>query len=182
MSQTRDERVIREATFNRKVRTYWLLSGALILTATVVGIVLLPFWFLIGNFVIERYLRRLRCVLTDRSLQVRKGLLIRVEKTVPLDKITDVGLVQGPVMRFLDLEALSVETAGQSSQGALIQLTGITDAHGFRDAVLKQRDVVIEAQSVQVAASEKPVAGAGDQELLVDIRDTLHRIEERLAE
>lgn len=182
MSQTRDERVIREATFDRKVRTYWLLSGALILTATVVGIVLLPFWFLIGNFVIERYLRRLRCVLTDRSLQVRKGLLIRVEKTVPLDKITDVGLVQGPVMRFLDLEALSVETAGQSSQGALIQLTGITDAHGFRDAVLKQRDVVIEAQSVQVAASEKPVAGAGDQELLVDIRDTLHRIEERLAE
>lgn len=182
MSQTRDERVIREATFNRKVRTYWLLSGALILTATVVGIVLLPFWFLIGNFVIERYLRRLRCVLTDRSLQVRKGLLIRVEKTVPLDKITDVGLVQGPVMRFLDLEALSVETAGQSSQGALIQLTGITDAHGFRDAVLKQRDVVIEAQSVQVAASKKPVAGAGDQELLVDIRDTLHRIEERLAE
>ena len=182
MSQTRDERVIREATFNRKVRTYWLLSGALILTATVVGIVLLPFWVLIGNFVIERYLRRLRCVLTDRSLQVRKGLLIRVEKTVPLDKITDVGLVQGPVMRFLDLEALSVETAGQSSQGALIQLTGITDAHGFRDAVLKQRDVVIEAQSVQVAASEKPVAGAGDQELLVDIRDTLHRIEERLAE
>ena len=85
-------------------------------------------------------------------------------------------------MRFLDLEALSVETAGQSSQGALIQLTGITDAHEFRDAVLKQRDVVIEAQSVQVAASEKPVAGAGDQELLVDIRDTLHRIEERLAE
>ena len=182
MSQTQDQRVIREATFDRKVRTYWLLSGALILTATVVGIVLLPFWFLIGNFVIERYLRRLRCVLTDRSLQVRKGLLIRVEKTVPLDKITDVGLVQGPVMRFLDLEALSVETAGQSSQGALIQLTGITDAHEFRDAVLKQRDVVIEAQSVQVAASEKPVAGAGDQELLVDIRDTLHRIEERLAE
>ena len=182
MSQTRDERVIREATFNRKVRTYWLLSGALVLTATVVGIVLLPFWFFIGNFVIERYLRRLRCVLTDRSLQVRKGLLIRVEKTVPLDKITDVGLVQGPVMRFLDLEALSVETAGQSSQGALIQLTGITDAHGFRDAVLKQRDVVIEAQSVQVAASKKPVAGGGDQELLVDIRDTLHRIEERLAE
>ena len=45
---TRDKTILWEAEFNPKVRTYWLLSGALVLLATVVGIPLLPFWFLFG--------------------------------------------------------------------------------------------------------------------------------------
>ena len=34
-----DERVLWEAEFNPRVTTYWLLNGAIILTATIVGIV-----------------------------------------------------------------------------------------------------------------------------------------------
>ena len=45
---TGEEPILHEATFNPKVRTYWLLSGALILTSTIVGIPLLIFWFPIG--------------------------------------------------------------------------------------------------------------------------------------
>ena len=62
------ETVLAEATFNRKVRTYWLLSGTLLLVATIVGIVLLPFWILLGNYFTERYLQHMSCVLTDRLL------------------------------------------------------------------------------------------------------------------
>ena len=63
---TGDEQVLLQATFNPKVRTYWMLSGALILTSTIVGIPLLIFWFPIGYALTGRYLARLRCVLTRR--------------------------------------------------------------------------------------------------------------------
>jgi putative membrane protein len=125
----------------------------------------------------------MKCVLTKKTLQVGKGALTRLEKTVPLDQITDLGLVQGPIMRLLGLEALSVETAGQSSDGALAKLIGIVDTRQFRDAVLTQRDALvtelanIERPSVEVSTAGTP----SSDEVLCDIRDTLHRIEHHLA-
>ena len=181
MDPLENQTVIREASFNRKVRTYWLLQGALILTFSIVGIVLLPLWFIIGNFFTERYLRRMRCVLTARALHVRKGLFVRLEKTVPLDKITDLGMVQGPVMRWLGLEAVSIETAGQSAQGALIRLVGIEDAQEFRGAVLEQRDRVMADLAGLKAPAERPTLAGSERELLTDIRDSLRRIEQRMG-
>ncbi len=179
-----EERVIWEAEFNRKVRVYWLLSGTLILALTIVGIPLVPIWLAAGLFVTERYLRRMGCTLTDKSLHVRKGYFIRVEKSIPLDKITDVGLVQGPIMRYLDLETLSVETAGQSAQGALVKLIGIQNTRDFRDAVLRQRDEVVAAFAEGGAPAPEggPVPVLPSSEILVDIRDAVQRIEKHLAD
>ncbi len=178
-----DEQVLWNAEFNERVTIYWLLSGALIMTVTVVGVVLLPIWFLVGGAVTRRYLRSFRCTLTNRSLKVAKGTLVRVEKTVPLDRITDIGLVQGPIMRLFDIEALSIETAGQSSQGSLVQLAGIKDGRKFRDAVLRQRDLVVgSAEDRQTGAASTPAAATtdGNTQLLASIRDTLLRIEGKL--
>ena len=173
------EIILAEAEFNRSVRTYWLLSGSLICVATIVGIALLPFWLLLGHYYTERYLQHMSCVLTERSLKVSRGVFVRQEKTVPPDKITDLALIEGPIMRYLDLQAVKVETAGASSPGALIQLVGIVQAREFRDKVLRQRDAV--ASLTSVAQPEQGVAPlAGDSELLKEIRDALLRIEERL--
>lgn len=185
MSSTADpistETVLVEATFNRKVRTYWLLNGVILCVVTVVGIAFLPLWLLFGHYFTERYLKRISCTLTNRSLKVTRGILVRQEKTVPLDKITDLGLVEGPIMRYLGLQAISVETAGQSAQGALIQLVGIEGAREFRDAVLRQRDAVMTGSTPalpEAAAS----ASTSEAQVLVEIRDALLRIEERLPE
>lgn len=183
------DRVLVEAQFNRKVRSYWLLTGSILCVVTVVGIVVLPFWLLLGHMLTERYLRRMTCTLTERSLKVTRGVLVRSEMTVPLDKITDVGLVEGPVMRWMDLQAVKIETAGQSTAGAAVQLVGIVNARGFRDQVLAQRDRVSGQQgSRRPTPSEEgglATEGVGAetavlQELLTDIRDTLARIEDRL--
>jgi putative membrane protein len=170
---------IRKAEFNTKVCTYWLLSGALILAATIVGIPLLLLWFPIGKVFTKRYLDRMSCVLTDKALKVSKGIFVRVEKTIPLEKITDMGMVQGPIMRYLDLHKLTVETAGQSGQGALVSLTGIIDAKAFREAVLNQREVlsVASSHSAPVAVSQEPNDASS---LLLEIRDSLLRIEVKL--
>ncbi len=183
-SNMTDERVIWDAEFNERVTTYWLLSGALILTATIIGIPLVPFWFLFGGAVTRAYLKSFRCTLTNRSVKVNRGWLVKSEKTIPLDRITDVGLVQGPVMRFFDIEALSVETAGQSAQGSDVKLAGIKDGRRFRDAVLKQRDLVVgsEEERQKRLANEGPSSPvATDATLLEDIRDTLRRIEIKLG-
>ena len=179
-----EERVLWDAEFNERVTTYWLLSGAIILTVTVVGIVLLPIWFIIGGAITRRILKTYRCTLTNRSLKVGRGWLVKIEKTIPLDRITDLGLVQGPIMRLFEIEALSVETAGQSSQGALVRLAGIKDGRKFRDAVLDQRDLVVgsgEDRTLQTSSDPPPVTDDKNTGLLENIRDTLLRIEERLT-
>ena len=174
-----DDTVLAEAEFNRSVRTYWLLSGTLTCIVTVVGLVVLPFWLLLGHYYTERYLQHLSCVLTERSLKVSRGIFVRQEKTVPLDKITDLALIEGPIMRHLDLQAIKVETAGTSTQGALIRLVGIVQARDFRDTVLRQRDAVASAApAVHPDPVREPTTE--DSQILREIRDSLLRIESRL--
>ena len=178
-----DPRILREARFNPKVRSYWLLSGTLILLFSIMGIPLLPIWWLLGHWATSRYLERMSCTLTERSLKVSRGILVRREMTVPLDKITDVGLVEGPIMRWLDLQALRIETAGQSTAGAPVQLVGIENGRAFRDEVLRQRDLESDR-----GRSRDPAAPAGQAvdapgntaAILTEIRDALLRIEARL--
>lgn len=181
---TGDEAVLRRATFDPQVRTYWLLTGALILTVSIVGIPLLIFWFPIGYALTGRYMERLRCVLTEKNLHVARGVLVRQEKTVPLDKITDLAMSHGPIMRSLGLRGLSVETAGQSGPGSLIKLVGIEGTEEFRAAVLAQRERV-GASGGASSASSSAAAAAGEAgveagKLLTEIRDALLRIERRL--
>jgi len=174
-----EETHIRKAEFNSKVCTYWLLSGALILTSTIVGIPLLLLWFPIGLVFTKRYLDRMDCLLTDKALKVKKGIFVRTEKTIPLEKITDMGMVQGPIMRHFDLHTLTIETAGQSGQGALVSLTGIKDAKSFREAVLNQRDAISSTSSLSTpeAVRQEPFDASS---LLSEIRDSLLRIEAKL--
>ena len=175
-----EERLIEKAEFNDKVCTYWLLSGAVTLTCTIIGIPLLLLWFPIGLFFTRRYLARMECLLTNKALKVKKGIIVRTEKTIPLDKITDMGMVQGPIMRYFGLHKLTVETAGQSGQGALVSLTGIIEAESFRETVLNQRDenAVQSSQSPPDTGSQEP-SDAGS--LLSEIRDSLLRIEAKLG-
>jgi len=181
------DEVLAVASFNPKVRWYWLLSATIVMVLIVVGIPLVPFYWLIGIFVTQRYLDRLECVLTRKSLRVKRGLLVREEKTIPLDKITDVGLVEGPVMRWLDLQALSVETAGQTGRqgGALVRLTGIVDTRGFRDRILQARDDLTAPHSgggELAAPGATPtlppsVEGGEVVSVLREIRGVLERVE-----
>jgi putative membrane protein len=176
-----EETQIKTAEFNPKVRTYWLLSGALVLTCTVVGIPLLLLWFPLGLMLTQRHLDRMSCVLTDKALKVGKGILVRTEKTIPLDKITDMGMVQGPIMRRLDLHTLTVETAGQSSEGSLVSLTGIVDARLFREAVLAQREA-LSSGSASITSEAVTRTPSDSNEVLLEIRDALLRIETRMQQ
>ncbi len=99
----------------------------------------------------------------------------RSESTIPLDRITDLHLHDGPLMRRYKLRGLKVETAGQSGQSAKSEgdLLGVVDALQFRDAILLQRQKVTGAEPA--AAAPRPAVDATG--LLTEIRDILARIE-----
>ena len=141
------EKIIVNATFNPAVKTYWLISLLLVSTITVVGIPLLiisiPLFFLISS----KILAAMSATVTERKLVVKRGVFHKEEKSIPLEKITDVAMVQGPLMRVFNLYRLSFETAGQSAQGALVSLIGINNADSFRETILEQKDKLLSGNS-----------------------------------
>ncbi|APD84882.1 hypothetical protein BM527_01580 [Alteromonas sp. Mex14] len=168
------ERVIFEATFNPAVKTYWLLSLLLVSSITIVGIpfliVSIPLFFLISG----KILAAMSAVVTERKLVVKRGVFNKEEKSIPLEKITDVAMVQGPLMRLFNLYRLSFETAGQSAQGALVSLIGINDADAFRETILSQKDKLLTNTS---AFPKDKVDENDDLKLLIE---SVQRIEQLL--
>jgi putative membrane protein len=134
------EKIVLEATFNPSVKTYWLVSLLLFSTLIVIGIPFLIISIPIFYFVSSKMIAAMSAIITERKLVVKRGIFNKEEKSIPLEKITDVAMTQGPLMRIFNLYRLSFETAGQSAQGALVSLIGIEDAINFRETILSQKD------------------------------------------
>lgn len=173
------ERILKEATFSPNAVRYQTLAALAVLVATVFGIVLIPIAVPFARWYWRKHYARLRVMLTTRELKVHRGVLNREEKSIPLEKITDLAVFQGPIMRHLGLKGIKVETAGQSSgQGALVSIIGIENTDEFRDGVLAQRDRIADRDEA-AALTASPVAGtpaSADRELLevvTEIRDLL---------
>ncbi|UAL44537.1 PH domain-containing protein [Shewanella inventionis] len=166
------------AHFHANLGLYWLVSGAVFFTVSIVGIPLLLLWFPLGLWAVRRYIANMSAELTEQKLIVRKGLLTRTENTIPLDKITDMALIQGPLMRLFGIHKLTVETAGQSGHGALINLVGVFDVQAFRERVLYQKSLLNQRKE---NVSQPPALEALLVENLQQINATLLRIEQALT-
>lgn len=166
------------ARFDDKLRTYWYLQILLVCIATVAGIVVVPFWLLgWGSWYVRRAFDALQCELHQRTLVVKRGIFFRTEKTIPLDKIQDLTVKEGPLLRWLGLRSLKIETAGQGTPGASeADLVGIVDPLDFRDLVLQQRDSV---SALPARPQDGGEASSTSIELLTEIRDLLRRIADR---
>ncbi|MFC1790986.1 PH domain-containing protein [Gemmatimonadota bacterium] len=172
---TDNNELLTAARFEDKLRTYWYLQTVLICFATIVGIVILPVWLLgFGLWYVRRSFEALKCELYERTLVVKRGIFFKVEKTIPLDKIQDLTVKEGPLLRKLGLRSLKIETAGQGTPGASeADLIGIVDPIDFRDRVLRQRDSMSLTPVGQTGAEE---GTSGTIELLTEIRDLLSQI------
>jgi membrane protein YdbS with pleckstrin-like domain len=88
-------------------------------------------------------------VLTDRSLRIRRGILIIHETTISFENVQNIEVRQGPVQRHFGIADLVVQTAGGSAttghghgsstsgpHHALLQ--GLDNAEAVRDAILER--------------------------------------------
>lgn len=173
-----NEKVLLQASFNPKVKAYWTVSGVLVAMFTLVGIPFIPFVALIIWLVSSAMLNAMSARLLERKLVVKRGVFFVVEKSIPLEKITDVALSQGPLMRLFGLYQLSFETAGQSGTGALVSLIGIEDASEFRETILQQKDSLTLNQP---KTSDTSASKAEPNELL-QLTKSVQNIENMLAQ
>lgn len=89
----------------------------------------------------------------------RKGILVQVEKTIPLENIQDVTFIEGPILKHVNLSTLKFETAGSShSASANMELTGIIDAQEFRNKILAARDLLKQQGSQPVSTDAQDSA------------------------
>ena len=168
-----------EAEFDPKFMPYatWLVS--LYLTISVAGVILIPFWLIISRWYCPEYMRRISARVTTSAVEIRQGVFFRKETTIPLNRITDVRLHDGPLMRYHGLRGLEIETAGQAGPqaGSTGNLIGVIDALEMRNLILVQRQKAMGA----VTTTETSATVAGSDNILVEIRDILARIEGRLG-
>lgn len=167
------------AAFNPLIRPYLVVTIGLAIAATVVGIPLALLWFLgVGQWWARHYFDRLECELTAKTLRYRKGILVQVEKTIPLENIQDVTFIEGPILRHFNLSTIKFETAAQSAgQGSNMTLTGIIDAHAFRQTIMDAREQLRLAGRGGLPALTDGAAPARTEEL-----ETLQAIHARLGE
>jgi len=169
-----------KAQFEEASKRYTFSAGLFVLLGTIIGIPLIPFWVLgFGQWYSAEDLRRKVCVLTDKALKIKKGVFIQSEKNIPLEKITDITVVQGPLLRHFNLYTLKIETAGQSTAGQANEglLVGIKNAKEFRNHVLKYRDRMSPASSAETLPSDPETQLA----VLQEISETLKRIENHIT-
>ncbi len=155
-----------------------------ITAVTVVGIPFMPF---IAIFYWAWYAPRYRQFhtldLTKTGVVSKRGVVFRSQTNVPLDRVTDVSVHQGPLMRAFDVHKLTVESAGQTQEQGAVSIIGVVDPYDFRDAVLANAELLKqgtapESSTARSTASLSPGTDAQTQ-LLTEIRDLLVKIESR---
>ena len=177
----KEEVILREATFSPRVKTYIFFVVLAFLFSTVIGIILVPIWiFGLGQWMSGKYYKTLACQITNKNLKFSKGLILHIEKTIPVENIQDLSFVGGPILRYFGLTLIKIETAGGGGGNHnqnMMSMLGINDAESFKTAILLQREQVIHEK---YSNSNQVVASISDSQLLIDIKNELIEIKNKI--
>jgi len=156
--------------FDRKIIVYWWIMANLGLLVTFVGIIAMVVWLPFGWIVHRKQFEHMSGALTDRSINMRMGWLFKKQQNIPLDKLTDVSIHEGPILNAFGVVRMQFETAG----AAPFILTGVKNSDQFRDLVLQQRDSL-------VSTPQQSAPSDDSNDVLVEIRDILQQINTNLS-
>lgn len=116
--------------------------------------------------------------LTPTEIYWKRGVWFRQTGIVPYTKITNIDIIQGPLMRSFRISTLKVQTAGYSGQNATaeIRLNGIEDPEQLRDLILT---FVRGRKGVEIsehAVGQAPI----DERILQELRE-MRRLLEKIS-
>ncbi len=78
------------------------------------------------------------------DIRVDHGLLRRKSRSIPFERIQDVGLEQKPVARLLGLAAVKIETGGGKGEDAELSYLKLADAEALRDLIRDRKHGIVE--------------------------------------
>jgi putative membrane protein len=136
-----------------RVATYFFWSqvlaiGVVGLMLFGIGLVLAPLYAVtIGAWLPRDQSRALRYWLEGSTLRVDQGVYFLQQKAIPLERITDFALVQGPLMRHFGIWALRIQTAGMGHPTPEAVLYGLSSPFAVRDALLAAKNRTVAAST-----------------------------------
>jgi len=126
------------------------LAVGLGLTIPLLAIIIFVAWW------IPLYCESITYRLTPTEITWERGVWFRQTGIVPYNRITNVDISQGPLMRFFSFSAVRVQTAGYSAQArAEIVLNGIADPKDLQETIMglvrKMGSIATEGEPERVA-------------------------------
>ena len=112
----------------------WFLGAGLVLA--------LIHAFTLGPWLSKKQSHALKYWLDGTTLRVDQGVFFLKRKAIPLDRVTDIVLAQGPLMKWCGIWELRIQTAGTGQAIPEASLYGVTDPEKTRDTLLKVRDEI----------------------------------------
>lgn len=176
--------IIKEATFNPKVKTYIFIVITFYLIVSFIGLAILPFWlFGLGQWLSKKFFHTLKCQLSYKHLKFSKGMILHIEKTIPLENIQDLSFIGGPILRAFGLTMIKVETAGGGGahQSNMMSMIGIDNAEEFKNLILAQREKIIKEKSQGIITNVTQASSTTSDAILIDIKNELKQIKDILA-
>jgi uncharacterized protein len=130
---------------------------------------------------IPLYYASVTYMLTTTEITWQRGVWFRQTGIVPYNRITNVDIMQGPLMRYSGFSALRVQTAGYSAQArAEIVLNGIEDPKDLQEKIMS-----FVRKTGPVATEGEPEAPQGEglagDAVVTELRAIRHLLE-RLVE
>ena len=172
-------KVLIAAELDPRIHKYYLLFALAIPPLWPLLLLAFTFFLPIVLMYVRRYFDYHSLKLLEDRVEFRSGVFNRHEADIPLERITDVVVAQGPLSRRFGFHGITVETAGQTRMQGTAKLHGVLNAHAFREMVLKQRNSV--KGQVPSAPAASAGAAAGDGQVLQEIRDLLRKIEKNTS-
>ncbi len=135
------------------------------------GLVLVTLVFVVW---VRLYYDTMAYELHDDELRWRRGVWFRTTGIVPYNRITNLDLKQGPVMRWLGISTIAIQTAGYSGQAASeIRIEAIEHADELRELL---RNAVRSCSGggdgtgtgAPARAPDEPVASTGTSMLILN--------------
>lgn len=101
--------------------------GWILLAGAVVGVLSLVWTWI--NW------RRFTYAVTPHELVIERGILSRTRRSIPLERIQDVGIERGPLSRLFGLAEVRVETGGGEKDEAVLDSVSLAEADRLRGAL-----------------------------------------------
>jgi putative membrane protein len=111
------------------------------------------------------------------ELVIRDGVLSRTERHIPLERVQDVEIEQGPLHRLLGLADVRVQTAGGGDEPeAALSAVSAADAERLRVAIAEGARRLSRAAAPAAGVAAAPVGAAQDEEAAVVRRLSVREI------
>ena len=157
----------------------WMFVDSIFTILIVIGLAVLGVCVVFACIWAPLYYKSVVYHLNDTEMTWKRGVFFRKTGIVPYNRITNVDIVQGPVMRLFGISHLKIETAGggASKSSAEIQLEGISDPEPLRQLIMD----FVRGQKPAAAATgtEYKSRNADLQALLEEVSAIRRLLEER---